>query len=169
MEQMFLFGVTANSGVAPLPRTPNVRRNFGPAPSQKALRIKLMRKIAFKHRIRELPGVGNNYDWTLPELELLHQEVLKDWEERFPTCTNLAEQIDFWTWMLGDPDAPFSFRDCLIADGYPRPDQVIEAVAERAPVWFVRMQHLPPQLQVRELKKLVVESSHTDPARRLAA
>ncbi|OGU24354.1 MAG: hypothetical protein A2580_09170 [Hydrogenophilales bacterium RIFOXYD1_FULL_62_11] len=166
MEQMFMFDVAPET-VAPS-KSCSTRRDFGPSPKQKALRIKLMRKIAFKQRYRELPGVGNDEAWSHDGILILHRALLADWEETFPSCTNTRQQIDYWTWMLGDPTAPFSFHDCLVVEGFTDPEMVIENLRKRAPTWWVDAQQYPDRQQLKIYKAAVNELGLNAPAAKAA-
>lgn len=166
MEQLFMFGAAPESAA----NTPRVvfRRDFGPAPKQRAMTIKLQRKIAYKPRTRELPGVGNDFEWSTSGIERLHRELYEDWEARMPLATNLVDQFDLWSWMLGDPEEAFSFRDCLIFEGYPDPDGFIEMSANLAPEWFKQLQGMPGNVQAMLLNEMVAKNGYFVPAARAA-
>lgn len=146
MEQTFLFDMPPQLQPRPVHRP--VRRvrleNDGPSPQQRELNLrKLLRKIAFRHRTREAKGVGNHEVWEADHIVRLQRALCEDWETRFPFCVNPAEQLDWWLWMMGDDTQAFSFRHCLLANGYTRPDEVIEACEANAPHWFRTLLELP--------------------------
>lgn len=117
----------------------------GRQPHQYALKIKTRirpRKIEHKPRVREDASLGNNHVWTDQAKLRIHQEMIRDWEERFNVCS-FRDQVDYWTWMLADEEGEFSFRLCLIATGFRNPDQVIEAMYNRRPAWYRVLEMLP--------------------------
>ena len=160
MEQLFMFEMAPERAAVPhedpRPFVRRVRRDYGPAPKQREMRIKLMRKIAFKRRYHERPGVGNDHDWSYQAAVKMHEYLLQEWEEHFPHCSNLRDQFDYWSWMLGSREQAFSFHDCLVIGGF-RPEETIEALERRAPSWFLAIRDLPDAEKVAALNKLVAE------------
>lgn len=106
-------------------------------PVQIELRLKLARKIAFKKRVREDPNATNDYHWSLEAIWRLHQELFRDWHDRFPAVQLKSEVLDYWSWMLADSKEPFAFRDVLIANGYRDPDSFIDSLVHHAPAWVL--------------------------------
>lgn len=159
MEQLFMFGTPPEVEEARRNRS-YTRRNFGPAPKQKHMRIKLMRKIAFKRRFRDQPGQGNDSKWSDEHIIKLHMVILEDWKTRFPSCTNAQELVDYWLWMLGNPNDSFSFHDCLVADGYVQPFDVIESVARQTPEWIREAIEMDDVAQIKHFKA-ALKADHT--------
>ena len=139
------------------------RRTYGPAPKQKEWKLKQGRLIAFKKRVLER-GQGNEEQWADWLMLKLHWKLMDDFRDRFPKCTNIFDLYDFWSWMLGDPNDPFSFRTCLYADGLRNPDEVIDSAAALAPDWFQRVRTLSPEEAKKELKALANASTDTTAA-----
>lgn len=133
MEQLFMFGQPPAKQEV---RRTITRRQFGPEPKQKKLRIKLQRKIAYKKRVYEDPNARNEYHWGVEGIARIHVALFEDWHERFGDCKNREELIDYWFWMLGDPTEAFSFHDCLVAAGYSRPQEVIDQITNHIPDWL---------------------------------
>lgn len=140
LQQMALFDLQAALG----PGDPPTRKSSKSAttgtpakklPDQMELRLKWARKIAFKRRYREPANATNDYKWSLAAIHRLHQEMFRDWEERFPNLTLRSQQLEYWAWMLADTNEPFSFRDVLIVAGYRNPDAFIDALPGLAPDW----------------------------------
>lgn len=144
LQQMALFDLPLGDQVrrtvrrVPRPKHPQAE---GRLPSQLALRLKLARKIAFRHRTREDPNATNDYQWSLRDIFRLHLELFRDWESRFPAVTLKTEQLDYWRWMLADSNQPFSFRDVLVAAGYRNPDAFIDALPGLCPEWVKEELH----------------------------
>lgn len=159
MEQLFMFGTPPELEEARRNRS-YTRRNFGPAPKQKPIRIKLMRKIAFKRRFREQPGQGNDCHWDDELVIKLHTVILEDWQTRFPSCTNRQELVDYWLWMLGDPNEAFSFHDCLVADGYAQPYEVIDSVTRFVPDWIKAALEMDGEAQAQHFTA-AMKADHT--------
>lgn len=172
MHQMMMFGFEPIPGTSVRTQPRAGRRvrmeNEGPTPQQKELNLKkLLRKIAFRRRTKEAKGIGNNESWSIEGIVRLHQVLCNDWEARFPLCTNPVDQFDWWIWMLGEETQNFSFRDCLIANGYTRPDDVIAACDANAPAWVKRVMAMEPDQQVEELRALAEAQGEVTPARKL--
>lgn len=169
MEQMFMFGAAPEpSSRQRRPAYRALRReNDGPTPLQRELRIKLLRKIAFRHRTHEPKGVGNSERWTLEGIVKLHQVLVDEWSNRFPYCTNPVELYDYWMWMTGDDTEAYSFRDCLVASGYTHPDEFINACENLMPKWFKEIQALPVDKHVGAMQELVKRTDGFIPARKL--
>lgn len=128
-------------------RAPRHYRDFGKEPKQKSLKIKLLRKIALKQRYYEVEGVGNDDRFSLEQIMRFHVVLFLDWEDRFTVCEKHEDKLDFWLWMLGDPKEAFSFRDCLIAVGYKRVDDVIEEIGGNVPSWVSEIIDASPAQQ----------------------
>jgi len=169
MQQLMMFDL----GPAPeLPPRPVYRRvrgaNDGPTPQQKELNLrKLLRKIAFRRRTKEAKGIGNNEAWSTEAIVKVHKVLFNDWENRFPICTNPRDQFDLWMWMLGDANEAFSFRDCLVIEGYLQPDEFIESCAKLTPKWVRDILDMEPDQQVEAIKSLVATHEEVVPARKL--
>lgn len=117
----------------------------GRVPRQLVMKIRLRekpRKIDFRKRTREDASLGNDLVWTDQAKLRIHQEMIREWEERLTNCC-FKDEVDYWTWMLADEEGQFSFRMCLVASGYRHPDQVIEALHARRPAWYRAMEMLP--------------------------
>lgn len=140
LQQMALFDVLTSPGLGNRStrkesRTHTTDPSARELPDQMELRLKWARKIAFKRRYREPANATNDHKWTLSAIHRLHQEMFRDWEERFPALTLRSQQLEYWAWMLADTNDPFSFRDVLIVAGYRNPDSFIDALPNLAPDW----------------------------------
>lgn len=140
LQQMALFEMLASPGqggqqARKASNTATTRSPVKKLPDQMELRLKWARKIAFKRRYREPANATNDYKWSLAAIHRLHQEMFRDWEERFPALTLRSQQLEYWAWMLADTNEPFSFRDVLIVAGYRNPDAFIDALPRLAPDW----------------------------------
>jgi len=106
-------------------------------PVQKKLVLKWARKIAFKRRFKEDPNATNDYSWSLEAIHRLHLELFRDWEDRFPVVEDRESVLDYWAWMLGNPEEAFSFRDVLVTAGYRQPYEFIGQLPGLAPDWVL--------------------------------
>ncbi|MCU1136964.1 MULTISPECIES: hypothetical protein [Stenotrophomonas] len=140
-------------------RNPRRVRDFGKEPKQKTLQIKLLRKIAFRRRYHEVKGAGNEEVFSIAQIMRLHAEMYQDFEDRFPVCETKEEKLDFWLWMLGDANDPFSFRDCLVAVGYQRTRELIETIGEQVPTWVSEIIEATPKKQEELLHGLASRPS----------
>lgn len=171
MEQPLLFGFAPVTEPRQRPAATYRRVRMasdGPSPQQRELNLKkLLRKIAFRRRTTEQKGIGNTENFSVEGIVKVHQALIDDWQRRFPYCTNPKELYDYWSWMLGDIGENFSFRDCLIASGFMRPDDVIEACSQFAPEWFKDVMELPADQHVEAMQKVIEQTNNFIPARKL--
>lgn len=142
----------------------------GREPRQLVIKIRTRakpRKIDFRHRTREDATQGNDLVWTDQAKLRIHQEMIREWEERLNNCS-FQDQVDYWTWMLADEEGEFSFRLCLVASGYRHPDQVIEALHAKRPAWYRAMEMIPEAGHLTWLNALNT-LSNDEPSRSRAA
>lgn len=114
-----------------------IRRQNGKQQHQYSLKIrgrKTPRLIDFKPRLTGEER-SNDFTWEAQSIVRLHMELIREWEERFNTCSE-QEKASYWLWMLGDRREDFSFYNCLVLTGFTSPDTIIDTAYERRPQWF---------------------------------
>src|SRR5690606_26411326 len=90
---------------------------------------------------------SNDFTWQHQDAVRLHMELIREWEERFNTCSE-REQASYWLWMLGDRHEAFSFHACLALTGFTSPDTIIDAAYERRPAWYREIETMTDDAEI---------------------